>query len=334
MILNRYFLKAIFSYTATISVIFILIIVSSRSIQYLEQASRGEINPEVVFSIVFMRIPEFLELILPISFFLSIILTIGKLRSEGEFVVMEQSGFSSNKIYSLLALPALFISTLLFLLSFTLGPNLDLKVDSLLETESLETSFNSLSPGKFHKLNDSYLMYSKGKQGKELYDIFLVVKDKEKELNTFIVAEKFNLINSSSGGLIFEEGYSYSEIEPSNLMSVKFQRLTLNINAMPESNFLEKLKEDNSLNSLIWAFSISFMTLLSIFIALPLCERSPRKGKYSRILPSLLIFSTYIGLLMSFKGEEMDNVAYLLFVHLAFIIFSALLNFHMHKALK
>ena len=182
MILNRYFLKAIFSYTATISVIFILIIVSSRSIQYLEQASRGEINPEVVFSIVFMRIPEFLELILPISFFLSIILTIGKLRSEGEFVVMEQSGFSSNKIYSLLALPALFISTLLFLFSFTLGPNLDLKVDSLLETESLEASFNSLSPGKFHKLNDSYLMYSKGKQGKELYDIFLVVKDKELSL--------------------------------------------------------------------------------------------------------------------------------------------------------
>ena len=73
MILNRYFLKAIFSYTATISVIFILIIVSSRSIQYLEQASRGEINPEVVFSIVFMRIPEFLELILPLSFFMSIV---------------------------------------------------------------------------------------------------------------------------------------------------------------------------------------------------------------------------------------------------------------------
>ena len=55
-----------------------------------------------------MRIPEFLELILPISFFLSIILTIGKLRSEGEFIVMEQSGFSSNKIYSLLALPAFY----------------------------------------------------------------------------------------------------------------------------------------------------------------------------------------------------------------------------------
>ena len=332
MILSRYFLKAIFSYTATISVIFILIIVSSRSIQYLEQASRGEIDPAVVFSIVFFRIPEFLELILPISFFLSIVLIIGKLRAEGEFVIMEQSGFSSNKIYKLLALPALCISSLLFFFSYTLGPNLDLKVNNLLKAESLVTSFNSLSPGKFHKLNDSYLMYSKGKQGSELNDIFLVVKDIEKESNALIVAEKFYLINSSSGGLGFETGNSYSEIEPNNLMTVKFQRLALNSNFAPESNVLENLKQDNSLNSLIWASSISFMTLLSIFIALPLCERSPRKGKYSRILPSLLIFSTYIGLLLSFKGGEVENIAYLFVVHLVFIIFSSLLNFYMYKA--
>ena len=65
MILYRYFLNTIFSYTATISLIFILVIVSSRSIQYLEQAARGEINAEIVFSVVLFRLPEFLELILP-----------------------------------------------------------------------------------------------------------------------------------------------------------------------------------------------------------------------------------------------------------------------------
>ena len=99
MILNRYFLKSIFSYTLTISLIFILIIVSSRSIQYLEQASRGEISPEIVFSIVLLRLPEFLELILPLGFFLSIILSISKFRAESEFVIMEQSGFSLARVY-------------------------------------------------------------------------------------------------------------------------------------------------------------------------------------------------------------------------------------------
>ena len=95
MILNRYFLKTIFSYTASVSVIFLLIIVSSRSIQYLDQAARGEINPEVVFWIILFRLPEFGQIILPLSFFIGIVLTLGKLRSESEFVVMQQNGFSS-----------------------------------------------------------------------------------------------------------------------------------------------------------------------------------------------------------------------------------------------
>ena len=98
MIINRYFLKSIFSYTLTISLIFILIIVPSRSIQYLEQAARGEINPEIVFLVVLLRFPEFLELILPLSFFLSIILSLGKYRADSEFVIMEQLGFSLGKL--------------------------------------------------------------------------------------------------------------------------------------------------------------------------------------------------------------------------------------------
>ena len=102
MILNRYFLKTIFSYTASVSVIFLLIIVSSRSIQYLDQAARGEINPEVVFWIILFRLPEFGQIILPLSFFIGIVLTLGKLRSESEFVVMQQNGFSSIRLHTCL----------------------------------------------------------------------------------------------------------------------------------------------------------------------------------------------------------------------------------------
>ena len=80
-----------------------MLIVSSRTIQYLEQASRGEINAEVVFTVVLLRLPEFLELILPLGFFLSIVLTIGRLRADSEFVIMEQAGLSALKTYYPLA---------------------------------------------------------------------------------------------------------------------------------------------------------------------------------------------------------------------------------------
>ena len=79
MILTRYLIKDIFSHTASVSLVFLFIIISSRSIQYLEQAARGEINPEMVFWIMIFRIPEFIELLIPFSFFLSIILVMGRL---------------------------------------------------------------------------------------------------------------------------------------------------------------------------------------------------------------------------------------------------------------
>ena len=102
MILTRYLIKDIFSHTASVSLVFLFIIISSRSIQYLEQAARGEINPEMVFWIMIFRIPEFIELLIPFSFFLSIILVMGRLYAQSEMTVMEQIGLSFSRILSLL----------------------------------------------------------------------------------------------------------------------------------------------------------------------------------------------------------------------------------------
>ena len=81
MTLYRYLLKDIFSHTTAVSLVFLFIVLSSRSIQYLEQVSRGELNADLVFWVIIYRLPEFLQLIIPFAFFISIILVIGKLYS-------------------------------------------------------------------------------------------------------------------------------------------------------------------------------------------------------------------------------------------------------------
>ena len=89
MILNRYFLKDIILYTTSVGLIFLLLVLSSRSIQYLEQAALGEVNPAVVGWVIFYRLPEFLQIILPLSFFLSLIITLGKLSADNELGILE-----------------------------------------------------------------------------------------------------------------------------------------------------------------------------------------------------------------------------------------------------
>ena len=316
----------------TISLIFILIIVSSRSIQYLEQASRGEISPEIVFSIVLLRLPEFLELILPLGFFLSIILSISKFRAESEFVIMEQSGFSLARVYYLLTIPALIICTMLVYFSTVLSPSFELRVSNLLEVRTLEERFKSLTPGKFHKLNDEILLFAKGKDKNNLTDVFLKINDLEVNSNNVIVAKRVNITELEKIFLNFEEGYSFSETKPDQFMSVQFDKLSLVNNSL--DNARNRSHSEESTKPFIWSISIIFMTVLSMFIAVPISKISPRKGRYSRVLPGLLIFLTYTGLLLSFKGNEVTEITSMMLTHFIFLVLAVILNFYFLKVYK
>ena len=109
MILQRYLLKDIFSHTGAVGLVFLLVILASRSIQYLEQVSRGELSLELVFWVVLFRLPEFLELIIPFSFFLSMVLVIGRLCSDNEMIILEQNGYSNSRLLKIFFVASLYI---------------------------------------------------------------------------------------------------------------------------------------------------------------------------------------------------------------------------------
>ena len=334
MILNRYFLKSIFSYTLTISLIFILIIISSRSIQYLEQASRGEISPEAVFSIVMFRLPEFLELILPLGFFLSIVLTISKLRAENEFVVMEQAGFNLTRVYCLLSFPLLIICSCLFYFSTTLSPNLELRVNNLLQVKSLSDKFNSLTPGEFHKLNDKITIFARGRDKDQLTDIFLNLDNSSINSNNVIVAKKFKVKDGAKNSLDFEEGYSYLKKEDNEFTIIEFSKLSILSDSFASDDKEFNSGKDESASYQVWSLSVCLMTILSVFIAVPISKISPRKGRYSRVLPGLLIFSTYSALLLSYKGSELIDLTAVALVHSLFLILALFLNISFLRSFK
>ena len=167
MILNRYLVNNVFSYTLGLSSIFLLIIVSSRSIQYFEQVAKGEIPAEIVFLVILYRTPEFLELILPLSFFTAVILCLGKFSSTNELTVFKQNGFTENRLVILLFLPALFITSLTFLIAFWITPNLEEKADHLLDSRSSIDIFYSYKPKEFYGINENLYLYAKEKDNNQ-----------------------------------------------------------------------------------------------------------------------------------------------------------------------
>ena len=337
MILNRYFLKNIFSYTASVSVIFLLIIVSSRSIQYLDQAARGEMNPESVFWIILFRLPEFGQIILPLSFFIGIVLTLGKLRSESEFIVMQQNGFSFKRLHTLLIACSALICTIIFSLSAWLTPKFDLQIKDMLQQKTLKEKIISLTPGEFHKVNESTLVYSKESLNEELTKVFIKNKTKGNQVKEFFVfAEKAYVKGNTEETMYLNDGSIFFLGEAEKFSKLSFEEMKFKVNLESNDN-LKNEQDKNSLDSsnITWLLSLCVMTIISIFLAVPLSNSSPREGRYKRVLPALLVFSLYLGLLIASRGASdlspVNQITSMVFIHFVFLIFAFYLYFRTNQ---
>ena len=337
MILNRYFLKNIFSYTASVSVIFLLIIVSSRSIQYLDQAARGEMNPESVFWIILFRLPEFGQIILPLSFFIGIVLTLGKLRSESEFIVMQQNGFSFKRLHTLLIACSVLICTIIFSLSAWLTPKFDLQIKDMLQQKTLKEKIISLTPGEFHKVNESTLVYSKESLNEELTKVFIKNKTKGNQVKEFFVfAEKAYVKGNTEETMYLNDGSIFFLGEAEKFSKLSFEEMKFKVNLESNDN-LKNEQDKNSLDSsnITWLLSLCVMTIISIFLAVPLSNSSPREGRYKRVLPALLVFSLYLGLLIASRGASdlspVNQITSMVFIHFVFLIFAFYLYFRTNQ---
>ena len=65
-----------------------MIIVSGRLIKTMASAAAGEVSMELILLALLYRMPSFLEIIIPLALFLSILIGYGRLYAESEMTVL------------------------------------------------------------------------------------------------------------------------------------------------------------------------------------------------------------------------------------------------------
>lgn len=73
-----------------------------RLIKYFGVAAQGRLDTSILFSIVGYLLPEFLTLILPLGFFIALMLVFGRLYVDHEMAVLNGSGISRVQLGRLL----------------------------------------------------------------------------------------------------------------------------------------------------------------------------------------------------------------------------------------
>ena len=313
-----------------------------RLIKYFGVAAQGRLDTSILFSIVGYLLPEFLTLILPLGFFIALMLVFGRLYVDHEMAVLNGSGISRVQLGRLLIPLTVVYLVIQTILMVWMSPWGNRQFEQLTTTQAVRTGFDLVRPKEFIS-SGSYTIYagSLSEDRKNLKDIFFYQRaTKEGKPDVMILAKEATRVqmnNDTSRVVDLLQGRRYEIYSGTPQYSqTEFQsyrlRLENNKEAKFESSDVEALsftqlwqtREDPVVASeLGWRIFVPFTVVVALMLAIALCEVSPRQGRYLKLFPSLLIFASLIVGLMAVKTRiSKDEMG--IWVYPAILVFYAI----------
>lgn len=253
-------------------------------------------------------LPEILFYTLPVTFFVAATLTLFRLSTDNEVIVLFALGIHPKFIIQTLVKPAILLSTLLAFDFFVLFPHATVLSSNFISYKKSQAKFN-LSASEFGHSFGPWLLYL-GKENPDgsYGDVFLFNKDKKEEI--FIKAERADIINND-GLLKLQlsdgQGYSYSK---EKFSQIDFD--TMNINdtmtteltkyRTPLAYWVSEDRRDSKTHMFITDILLSLFPIISLFIipVIGIVHVRHQKGRvYLYLFLGILI---YYGATMGLQG--------------------------------
>lgn len=256
------FFPIIFGLFFITSIVFLVKIASLTSIITL--------NFTELLTLYLYVVPEILFYTVPVSFFISLVLSLSKLSNEYELIVITSFGLNPLKIAKILFPITLMLSFTMIIVSVGLIPKTKYLSKSLLNEKKKEASFN-IKASEFGQKFGDWLIYIDEKD-KNTYKEVKLFKT-QKGTDQFIISKNAVLSNEKGNlSFILNEGKSFY-IENKTVHQIDFAKMNI-------SDSISKKKLDKFINSYeYWKHNIkikdrldkfSFYILVSLFPLLSL----------------------------------------------------------------
>ncbi|MFZ2630380.1 MAG: LPS export ABC transporter permease LptF [Desulfosalsimonadaceae bacterium] len=316
MILNRYILNEIIVPMVIILTVLVSIFASYSTMHYLEDAVYGFMPVPTVISLILLKVIISLEVLLPCTLYLSVIVGIGRLYKDGEITAMFASGIGLARIVAIVLVLSFSIALIVASLSLFVRPWAYERGFLLKEKAKVEFDVTQLKAGRFHKIGkgNRFIFISKIDHKQKSAEGVFLQKDKKNERDVIEVicakkARQSHGRSSNGQDILFLDGYVYelSRTRKGDWKVTKFDQLTIPLwpkeiktkeykVKAASTIHLSRSKAPSDIAELQWRYSTPLSTILLALLGIPLSRTTPRKGKYSKVAFAMLIYASYYGL--------------------------------------
>jgi lipopolysaccharide export system permease protein len=321
VILFRYLAREVLISMAAVSLVLLLVILSGRFVRYLAEAAAGKLDATVLFTLIGYRLPSYLELILPLGLFIAILLAYGRLYIDSEMTVLSACGVSEKKILGYSLVTGSLVAAVVAVFSLYLGPLGARSAEALLMAQRSRTEFETLKPGRFHRLSSGAgvaYVQSIDPEGHQLKGVFIAGRDEASDSLSIMSAQGGTTLYDENTGkryLLLGQGHQYrGQPGSGNFEVVSFNTYQQYI---PQPSVDERPKKPSDLMStrellgldtpearaaLHWRLSMPVLVMIVVLLAVPLARTKPRTGRYAKLIPAILLYVLYLVMANAARG--------------------------------
>lgn len=301
-------------------VILLLVMVSNTFIRYLSQAAAGSMSPGAVINLISFTVPNLIVTLLPICFFLSIVLSYGKLFADNELLVMFACGMRWRWLMKITLMIAIIVAIIVAVLSFWLVPKMLSSRDSLKANASGQNQISTVQPGRFILANNGTQVVYVGQitdKKTKMHKLFMFQEAEGSSPPKVTVAPRGHKITDQKTGqssIVLENGHQYTG-SPGHLdyQTTDFQQYTVPVSVKTISQQDERVTSmstkalfvDGSTAAwaeIMWRISQPVSVFVVCLMGVALCRVRPRAGRFQKLLPAVLIFIVYFNLLAAARS--------------------------------
>lgn len=360
MILRRYICREIYLCMLGVIGILMLVVFINQLTVMLSRAASGQLTVLAVIQLSFLNLFPILTYVLPLGFFLSIVIVIGRLYRDSEMIVMTACGMSLLRQMLIVGGLAVGVSFFAGILSLYINP---LVVNYLKAFQGQEKStfhISTLSPHRFEQFAKGQVVYvsAVNHHKNSVKDFFLAQRKASSNLKQgnawdIVVANSANQKKILSGEppfVILHNGYRYNlNSKTLKLTQEKFGDYGINLALVSKNKGLNKSKKIHSsalttrqlmhmtndrraMAELQLRLSIPLSVLIGSILAVSLSRVDPRRTSSVNFIYAVLLYALYMILIyMSYSWIYKKDFPIWLgiwWVHVLFIMVTMLILAH------
>jgi lipopolysaccharide export system permease protein len=300
-----------------VTAVLLVILLSNQLARVLSQAAANEFPQGVVLALIGLTSAGYLRVVVPIGFFLAIMLALGRLYHESEMAAIQSCGVGPGNLYKPITILGVAIALLLVWLSFWAIPTAMARAQEIRASAYRDAQLGMLEPGRFRTFGTGNVVFyaERVDENGVLHNVHVFVdrsaearqgEQAEGEMEVWVAtrAEQRGA-GQPEQMFVMYEGQMYQGVPGQGefrIMEFSEAGFPISVNPNAGTSTKSEMKASRELlqsddprdrAELQSRISTPLLALVLMVLAVPLARVRPRQGRFGRIGIAILVYFIY-----------------------------------------